>query len=44
MTRTELAAPLWVPKFSIDHDMVKIDDVKIEFKRTIRVPDNKQIF
>lgn len=43
MTRTDPIAPLWVPTFSINGDKVKIDDVNIEFERTIRVPDNNQI-
>jgi hypothetical protein len=33
----------WNPKTTVNSDSVSIDDIKIEFKRTIRVPDNKQV-
>jgi hypothetical protein len=38
-----LASPKWDPKVSIAHDTVQIDDLSIEFMRTIRVPDNQQV-
>lgn len=37
------ACPPWEPKFVISDGIVEIDDIKIEFKRTIRVPDNQHV-
>lgn len=37
------APPSWEPVVTITNDAVKIDDIVIKFKRTIRVPDNKQV-